>query len=189
MILVIDNYDSFVYNLVRYVVELGHEVQVRRNDAVTIDEIKDLRPTHILLSPGPCSPDEAGICVPLIQALGQSIPILGVCLGHQAIGQAFDANVIRAKHPIHGSTCQLIHQGDVIFKGLPSPVTVGCYYSLIVDHETVKHPLIITGWSDHGEVMALRHVAWPVYGVQFHPESILTPHGKQMVEQFILCTA
>lgn len=190
MILVINNYDSFVHNLSRYVIELGHEVVCRMNDAVTVEEIRDhIKPTHIIISPGPCSPTEAGVCVEVIRQLGAVIPILGVCLGHQAIGQAFGGVVQRAIHPLHGRTCQFIHQGDSIFSTLPSPMLVGCYYSLIVDHQTLPDSLIVTGWSEYGEVMALRHRTWPVYGVQFHPESILTPYGKDIVEHFLLCTA
>lgn len=187
VILLIDNYDSFVYNLARYVEELGFACAVYRNDAITLDEIRDqLRPTHIILSPGPCTPDEAGICMPLIQQLGPTVPILGVCLGHQAIGQAFGARVVRAQRPLHGMCAPIYHHNRDLFYRLPNPLQVGRYHSLIIARAGFPHEqLQITAISREGEIMALQHHTYPIYGVQFHPESILTARGYELLAAFL----
>lgn len=183
MILVIDNYDSFVENLARYIRELNHETFVIRNDAITIHEIEKLKPSHIVLSPGPCSPDEAGICLALIEHFAGEIPILGVCLGHQAIGQAFGAKVVRAIKPMHGKTSLITHQQKQIFANIFSPLTVARYHSLIV--QEVPDCLEVTATSKEGEIMALQHRKYPIYGVQFHPESFLTEHGHDLINNFL----
>ncbi|RME78495.1 MAG: bifunctional anthranilate synthase component II/anthranilate phosphoribosyltransferase [Chloroflexi bacterium] len=184
MILVIDNYDSFTYNLVQYLGELGYEVMVRRNDAITLDEIADLRPDEIVISPGPGTPDDAGISVPLIQRFYKEIPILGVCLGHQAIGQAFGGQVVRAKKVMHGKTSPVEHNGQGIFHNLPSPLTATRYHSLVVE-EPLPDCLEIIARGKDAEVMALRHKEYPVVGVQFHPESVLTEYGHEMLRNFL----
>jgi anthranilate synthase component II len=187
MILVIDNYDSFTYNLVQDLGELGAEVVVRRNDAVSVDEIGELAPSAIVLSPGPCTPKEAGVSVDTIRRWGSSIPILGVCLGHQAIGEAYGGEVVRAERVMHGKTSQVCHDGTGIFAGLPSPMEVMRYHSLIVERASIPESLEITAVSqdDPNEVHAVRHREHPVYGVQFHPESVMTPHGKELLHNFL----
>jgi anthranilate synthase/aminodeoxychorismate synthase-like glutamine amidotransferase len=185
MVLMIDNYDSFTYNLVQYLGELGQEVLVYRNDRITLEEIAALNPSHVILSPGPCTPNEAGICLDLIRHFAGRIPILGVCLGHQAIGQAFGGRVVRAPRLMHGKTSAIHHDGRTIFAGIPSPFTATRYHSLIVERETLPDCLEITAWTDMGEIMGLRHRELPVEGVQFHPESILTEHGHDLLANFL----
>lgn len=185
MILVIDNYDSFTYNLVQYLGELGEEVKVFRNDEISIQEIEALAPDHILISPGPCTPNEAGISLELLQHFKGIIPIFGVCLGHQAIGQAFGGNVIRAERLMHGKTSPIHHQGTSVFEGLESPFTATRYHSLIVERESLPDCLEITAETAEGEIMALRHKEYPIEGVQFHPESIITDHGHTMLRNFL----
>lgn len=184
-VLLIDNYDSFVYNLARYVQELGHTCEVHRNDRITLSEIEGMAPTHIMLSPGPCTPNEAGICLALIAAFLEKCPIVGICLGHQAIGQACGASVIRADHPMHGKADHVYHRGEDLFHGLPSPLTVGRYHSLVIDPATLKEPLRVQGTTALGEIMAIRHAQRPVFGLQFHPESILTERGHGFIENFL----
>ncbi|WP_054944008.1 aminodeoxychorismate/anthranilate synthase component II [Paenibacillus ihuae] len=185
MILVIDNYDSFTYNLVQYLGELGEEVKVHRNDEITIQEIEAMAPDHILISPGPCTPNEAGISLELLQHFKGVIPIFGVCLGHQAIGQAFGGNVIRAERLMHGKTSPIHHNGTSVFEGLESPFTATRYHSLIVERESLPDCLEITAETVEGEIMALRHKEYPIEGVQFHPESIITDHGHTMLRNFL----
>ena len=185
MILMIDNYDSFVYNLVQYLREMGKDVVVRRNDGVSLSAIKNMDPEHIIISPGPCSPDEAGISLAVINAFTGKIPILGVCLGHQAIGQAFGGRVVRAGRPVHGKTSAITHDGRGIFRGLPDTLVVGRYHSLLVEDESLPDCLEVTARTDEGEIMGLRHREYYVEGVQFHPESILTPYGKAMLANFL----
>ncbi|MGO4792099.1 aminodeoxychorismate/anthranilate synthase component II [Paenibacillus sp. 2KB_20] len=189
MILVIDNYDSFTYNLVQYLGELGEEVKVFRNDEIDIAGIEALAPDHILISPGPCTPNEAGISLDVISHFKGVIPIFGVCLGHQAIGQAFGGNVIRAERLMHGKTSAIQHTGGSVFEGLPVPFTATRYHSLIVEKETLPDELEITAWTEEGEIMGLRHKHYPIEGVQFHPESIITDHGHQMLRNFLKRTA
>lgn len=185
MILLIDNYDSFVYNLARYVAELGAEPVVRRNDAVTVEEIAALAPSHIIISPGPCTPNEAGISLEVIRRLGPHVPLLGVCLGHQAIGQAYGAEIVRATRPMHGKTSRIYHRGTGIFTGLPSPFTATRYHSLVIAPESVPPELAVTATADDGEIMAVQHATHPVTGVQFHPESVLTEYGYRMLDWFL----
>ncbi|MEK3719597.1 aminodeoxychorismate/anthranilate synthase component II [Paenibacillus sp. FSL H8-0034] len=185
MILVIDNYDSFTYNLVQYLGELGEQVEVRRNDEIDLDGIEALKPDHILISPGPCTPNEAGISLALIERFKGKIPILGVCLGHQSIGQVFGGDVIRAERLMHGKTSPIIHDGKTLFKGLPSPFTATRYHSLIVKRETLPDCLEISAETAEGEIMGLRHKEYPIEGVQFHPESIITDHGLQILKNFL----
>jgi len=187
MILVIDNYDSFTYNLVQYLGELGADVVVRRNDALDVDDVGAMDPSAIVLSPGPCTPKEAGITVDVIRRWGSSIPMLGVCLGHQAIGEAYGGDVVRADRVMHGKTSQIDHDGSGIFAGLPSPMEVMRYHSLIVDRRTLPESLDIVAVSkdDPSEVHAVKHREHPVYGVQFHPESVMTPHGKALLKNFL----
>jgi para-aminobenzoate synthetase component II len=185
MILVIDNYDSFTYNLVQYLGELGEEVQVRRNDEIGLEEIAALKPDHILISPGPCTPNEAGVSLALIERFKGEIPILGVCLGHQSIGQAFGGDVIRAERLMHGKTSQIHHDGKGLFRDLPNPFTATRYHSLIVKRETLPDCLEITAWTDEGEIMGLRHKEYAIEGVQFHPESIITQNGHKMLANFL----
>ena len=187
MILVIDNYDSFTYNLVQYLGELGAEVVVQRNDAVTIQEIEAMKPAALVLSPGPCAPAQAGITVAAIQAFGSRIPTLGVCLGHQAIGEAYGGRVIRAARAVHGKTSRVTHDGRDLFAGVPSPLVVGRYHSLVVERSTLPDALqvVATAEDDPEEIHALRHTSHPVWGVQFHPESVLTPNGKQLLKNFL----
>jgi anthranilate synthase component II len=187
MLLVIDNYDSFTYNLVQYLGELGAEVVVHRNDAITVEEVGRLAPDAIVLSPGPCAPAQAGVTVDVIRAWGDRIPTLGVCLGHQAIGEAYGGRVVRAARAVHGKTSRIAHDGTGLFEGVPSPMEVGRYHSLIVERETLPASLevVATAADDPREIHALRHVTHPVWGVQFHPESVLTPDGKQLLRNFL----
>jgi anthranilate synthase/aminodeoxychorismate synthase-like glutamine amidotransferase len=187
MILVIDNYDSFTYNLVQYLGELGTEPVVRRNDAVGVEEIAALAPKAIVLSPGPCTPREAGVTVPVVRRWGGTIPILGVCLGHQAIGEAYGGTVVRAKRVMHGKTSRITHDGSGLFEGLPSPLDVMRYHSLIVERESLPAELEIlaTSGDDPTEVQAMRHTRHPVWGVQFHPESVLTQNGMHLLQNFL----
>ena len=187
MILVIDNYDSFTYNLVQYLGELGAEVTVRRNDAVSVDEVGELAPAGIVLSPGPCTPKEAGVTVDVIRRWGSIIPTLGVCLGHQAIGEAYGGDVVRAVRVMHGKTSQICHDGSGVFAGLPSPMEVMRYHSLIVERRTMPESLeiVAVAQDDPLEVHAVKHREHPVYGVQFHPESVMTPHGKALLKNFL----
>jgi anthranilate synthase component II len=185
MLLLIDNYDSFTYNLYQYLAELGAEPLVRRNDEITVAEAKALRPTHLVLSPGPCTPREAGVCVALIQELGPRIPTLGVCLGHQCIGAAFGGSVTRAPDPVHGKLSQISHRGVGVFRGLPSPFAATRYHSLIVERATLPAELEVTAETNDGLVMGLRHREYPIEGVQFHPESILTREGKRLLANFL----
>ena len=185
MILVVDNYDSFTYNLVHYLAELGAETHVIRNDDLTAEEALALQPEAVLLSPGPCTPNEAGICLELISSAPESLPILGVCLGHQGIGQAFGGEVIRAKALMHGKTSPIHHAGESLFRDLPSPFTATRYHSLAVRRETLPDSLVVTAWTEDGEIMGLMHRTRPIHGVQFHPESIATEHGHAMLANFL----
>jgi para-aminobenzoate synthetase component 2 len=186
MILLIDNYDSFTYNLFHDIARLGEEVIVRRNDAVSIEDIRNLKPTSIFLSPGPRSPKEAGITVEVIREFYRVIPIMGVCLGHQAIGYAFGGNVIRAERIRHGKTSPIFHDGQTIYSGLPNPFEATRYHSLIVEREALPECLEISAWTEEGEIMGLRHREYKVEGVQFHPESILTPFGSSIIKNFVV---
>ena len=190
MLLMIDNYDSFTWNLVQYLQALGAEVRVERNDALTVDEIERLRPEKIVISPGPCTPDEAGVSLELIRRLGPTTPILGVCLGHQAIGQACGGRVVRAKRIMHGKTSPIRHRGQGVFAGLPDGYVATRYHSLVVDPDSLPDCLEVTAWTelDDGgfeEIMGLRHSEYPLEGVQFHPESILTEHGHALLQNFL----
>jgi anthranilate synthase/aminodeoxychorismate synthase-like glutamine amidotransferase len=185
MLLVIDNYDSFTYNLVQYFGELGAEMLVKRNDEITLDEIAALKPERICISPGPCTPNEAGISCDVIRKFGQSTPLLGVCLGHQSIGQVFGGDVVRAGRLMHGKTSPILHNGQGVFAGLPSPFEATRYHSLLVKRETFPAALEITAWTAEDEIMGLRHREYPIQGVQFHPESILTLEGKKLLKNFL----
>jgi len=189
MVFVLDNYDSFTYNLVQYIGEMGHEVGVRRNDQITVEEIERLRPERIVISPGPCTPQEAGISIDVIKRFAGRVPVLGVCLGHQAIGAAFGGNVIRAANLMHGKTSSVEHDGKTIFRGIPSPMTATRYHSLIVEEKGLPAELEISATCLDRDgsrvIMGLRHRKYAVEGVQFHPESVLTAHGKQMVRNFL----
>jgi anthranilate synthase/aminodeoxychorismate synthase-like glutamine amidotransferase len=185
MLLLIDNYDSFTYNLYQYLAELGAQVEVRRNDMVTLDEIEAMEPDHLVISPGPCTPHEAGLSCAIIERFGPSIPLLGVCLGHQAIGQVYGGRVIRAPEPMHGKTSMMHHKGQGVFQNLPAPFEANRYHSLIVERATLPHELEITAETADGLIMGLRHLTFPVEGVQFHPESILTPVGKDLLRNFL----
>ncbi len=185
MLLLIDNYDSFTYNLYQYLRELGAEVEVRRNDQVTLDEIEALQPERIVISPGPCTPNEAGLSCQIIETFGPHIPLLGVCLGHQAIGQVYGGHVIRAPEPMHGKTSLIYHQGEGAFQGLPAPFEANRYHSLIVERSTLPAELKVTASTVDGLIMGLRHRSYPVEGVQFHPESIMTPIGKDLLCNFL----
>jgi anthranilate synthase component 2 len=185
MVLMIDNYDSFTYNLVQYLGELGAAVQVVRNDEVTVDEVERLRPERIVISPGPCSPNEAGISLETIRRLGGVVPLLGVCLGHQAIGQAFGGKVVHAKTLMHGKTSPIHHAGGGVFRGLPSPFVATRYHSLAVERESLPDCLEVTAWTEDGEIMGLAHKSLAIEGVQFHPESILTEHGHALLRNFL----
>jgi len=185
MILLIDNYDSFVYNLARYVRELGAEPTVLRNDALSLDEVAALAPSHIVISPGPCSPAESGISTELVRRFGASIPILGVCLGHQCIGAAYGGEIVRALRPMHGKTSAIRHDSTGVFAGLPSPLTATRYHSLVIATGSLPESLRATARSDDGEIMAVQHHSHPVHGVQFHPESVLTEYGYRMLDNFL----
>ncbi len=189
MVFVLDNYDSFTYNLVQYLGELGASVEVRRNDEVTIHQIEALAPERIVVSPGPCTPQDAGISIELIRHFADKVPVLGVCLGHQAIGAAFGGQVVRAKTLMHGKTSSVEHDGRTIFRGIPSPLTATRYHSLIVREEDLPRDLEVSAWTSDRDgtrvIMGLRHRNFPVEGVQFHPESVLTSDGKQMIENFL----
>jgi len=189
MVFVLDNYDSFTYNLVQYLGELGAEVEVRRNDQITVEDVERMRPERIVLSPGPCTPQEAGISIELIRRMAGKAPILGVCLGHQAIGAAFGGNVVRARTLMHGKTSAVTHDDRTIFHGLPSPMTATRYHSLIVSERGLPKELSVSAWTTEasGErvIMGLRHKHLPVEGVQFHPESVLTDHGRKLIENFL----
>ena len=189
MLFVLDNYDSFTYNLVQLFGELGQDPVVYRNDALTVEEVLALKPRAAVLSPGPCTPRDAGILVPLVRALAGKIPVLGVCLGHQAIGEAFGGRVVRADRLMHGKTCPVLHEADELFEGIPSPVTGMRYHSLVVEPASLPQDLVITAWSadrpKDAEIMAMKHRKYPIYGVQFHPESIGTEHGKRLLENFL----
>ncbi len=185
MLLMIDNYDSFTFNLVQYLGELGEDVLVKRNDEITIAEIERLAPTRIVISPGPCSPNEAGISLAAIERFAGKIPLLGVCLGHQAIGQAFGGRIVHAKTLMHGKTSQVTHTNAGVFAGLPSPFRATRYHSLVVERESCPDCLEITAWTDDGEIMGVRHKSLAVEGVQFHPESIMSEHGHQLLSNFL----
>jgi para-aminobenzoate synthetase component II len=188
MILMIDNYDSFTYNLVQYLGEMGQELQVYRNDAISLEEIEEKAPDRILISPGPCTPNEAGISVPLVQRFAGRIPILGVCLGHQSIGQAFGGEIVRAGRLMHGKTSPIQHDGRTVFTGLPNPFEATRYHSLLVRRETLPDCFEISAETAEGEIMGLRHKELPVEGVQFHPESVLTTHGKELLRNFVFAS-
>lgn len=185
MILMIDNYDSFTYNLVQYVGELGEELQVYRNDKITIEEIERLAPDYLMISPGPCTPNEAGISMDVIRHFAGKIPILGVCLGHQSIGQVFGGKVVRAQRLMHGKTSDVFHDGQTIFRDIPSPYTAARYHSLLIEEGSLPEELEVTARTADGEIMAVRHRDYPIEGVQFHPESIITQHGKQLLKNFL----
>ncbi len=185
MLLMIDNYDSFTYNLVQYFGELGADVRVFRNDAITPDDIAAMKPDHIVISPGPCSPKEAGISVATIQRFAGKVPLLGVCLGHQSIGAAFGGEIVHAKKPMHGKTSLVQHLDKGVFAGLPNPFTATRYHSLAIRRETLPDCLEVTAWTEDGEIMGVRHKTIEVEGVQFHPESILTEHGHDMLRNFL----
>lgn len=185
MILVIDNYDSFTYNLVQVMGEMGADLQVERNDQITVDEIRTMQPSHIVISPGPGDPDDSGVSLEVLREMGATTPILGVCLGHQCIGQAYGGVVSRAPHLMHGKTSMVYHEGDGIFEGLPNPFEATRYHSLIVLEETVPDCLTVTARTDDGLIMGMQHKHFPVYGVQFHPESILTTHGPRLLKNFL----
>jgi len=188
MILMIDNYDSFTYNLVQYLGELGAEVKTVRNDAVTVDDIRQMKPEGIVISPGPCTPNEAGISVQLVEELGKFVPILGVCLGHQCIGQAFGAKIVRAERIMHGKTSLIFHRSQGVFAGLPQPFEATRYHSLVVENSDIPEELSVMAWTEYQgdhEIMGLKHRTFPVQGVQFHPESILTRCGHDLLKNFL----
>lgn len=185
MLLMIDNYDSFTYNLVQYFGELGEDVRTFRNDEITLEQIAALNPDRICISPGPCTPHEAGVSVPVLQQFAGKLPILGVCLGHQSIGAAFGGNVIRAKQVMHGKTSIIHHTGIGVFKDLPSPYTIIRYHSLAIERESLPDCLEVTAWTEDGEIMGVRHKEFAIEGVQFHPESILSEHGHALLKNFL----
>jgi len=189
LIFVLDNYDSFTYNLVQYIGELGGQVEVRRNDQVTVNQVEDMNPERIVVSPGPCTPDEAGISIDLIRHFAGKVPVLGVCLGHQAIGEAFGGNVVRAAHLMHGKTSPVMHDNRTVFQGLPMPMTATRYHSLIVEEKNLPAELEVSAWTTEKDgtrtIMGLRHRRFAVEGVQFHPESVLTDAGKKLVGNFL----
>jgi anthranilate synthase component 2 len=188
MLLMIDNYDSFTYNLVQYLGELGQEVVVYRNDEITLDQIAELKPDRVVISPGPCTPNEAGVSVPLVQRYAGQIPILGVCLGHQSIGQAFGGRIVHAAHVMHGKTSPIYHKDIGVFKGLKAPLTATRYHSLVIERASLPEALEITAWTEDGDIMGVRHRSLPVEGVQFHPESILTEQGHELLRNFLAQT-
>lgn len=185
MIVMVDNYDSFTFNLVQYFGEWEKDIRVFRNDQITVDEIRAMKPDHIVISPGPCTPNEAGISVEVVKQLGPEFPLLGVCLGHQSIGQAFGGDVVRADRIMHGKTSPILHNGNALFQELPSPFIATRYHSLIIKRDTCPDDLEITAETSEGEIMAVAHKRYPIWGVQFHPESILTEQGKQIVKNFL----
>lgn len=185
MVFVLDNYDSFTYNLVQYLGELGEDVQVFRNDEITVDEIERLKPQRVVISPGPCTPNEAGISLDLVRRFSGKMPILGVCLGHQAIGQAFGGKIVHAQTLMHGKTSAIRHENCGVFQGLPNPLTATRYHSLVIERESLPDCLVVTAHTDDGEIMGVRHRTLPVEGVQFHPESILTEHGHELLANFL----
>ena len=185
MILLLDNYDSFVYNLARYVRELGETPSVHRNDTLTVEDVAAMAPSHIIISPGPCSPSESGISTDVVRRLGATIPILGVCLGHQCIGAAYGGEIVRAGQPMHGKTSMIHHRGEGIFRGLPAPFRATRYHSLVIAPASMPDDLEVTATSEDGEIMAVQHRRHPVHGVQFHPESVLTEHGYRLVDHFL----
>ena len=185
MLLMIDNYDSFTYNLVQYLGELGQEVVVYRNDEIALDEIEALHPERIVISPGPCTPNEAGVSVPLIRRFAGQVPILGVCLGHQSIGQAFGGRIVHAKQLMHGKTSAVHHANQGVFRGLHEPLTATRYHSLVIERESLPAELEVTAWTDDGEIMGVRHRTLAIEGVQFHPESILTEQGHELLGNFL----
>jgi len=183
-VLVIDNYDSFTYNLVQYLGELGAEVLVRRNDEVTPEEVAALRPNRIVVSPGPCTPNEAGVSVELIEKVGGGTPLLGVCLGHQSIGQAFGARIVRGE-PVHGKTAKILHDGEGVYAGIDQGFEATRYHSLVIEPESMPECLVVTSRTEDGTIMGVRHRDYPVEGVQFHPESVLTRHGRDLLKNFL----
>jgi anthranilate synthase/aminodeoxychorismate synthase-like glutamine amidotransferase len=186
MILLLDNYDSFVYNLARYVRELGETPSVHRNDTLTVEDVSAMAPSHIIISPGPCSPSESGISTDVVRRLGATIPILGVCLGHQCIGHVFGGEVIRNERVMHGKTSMIHHDGRGIYRGLPNPFEATRYHSLVIKRETFDNPdFVVSAWTEEGEIMGVRHRAWPLHGVQFHPESFLTLEGPRLLANFV----
>ncbi len=190
MLIMIDNYDSFTYNIVQYLGELGAQVEVYRNDEISVTEIKNKKPKHIVLSPGPCTPDKAGISLEVIKTFSGHIPLLGICLGHQSIGQAFGGKVVRAKEIMHGKTSMIHHKGESVFAGLPSPYIATRYHSLVIERKSIPDCLQITAWTENDkgemdEIMGVRHKTLEVHGVQFHPESILTEHGHKLLKNFL----
>jgi anthranilate synthase component II len=186
MLLMIDNYDSFTYNLVQYFGELGEDVEVFRNDEITLDRIKQRHPDKIVISPGPCTPNEAGISLSLIRDYGGQVPTLGVCLGHQSIGQAFGGRIIHAKQIMHGKTSPIFHHDIGVFRGLPNPFIATRYHSLVIERASLPECLEITAWTEDGEIMGVRHKSLPIEGIQFHPESILSEHGHQLLRNFLV---
>jgi len=185
MLLMIDNYDSFTYNLVQYLGELGADIRVFRNNKITVQEIEELSPERIVISPGPCTPKEAGVSIDVIKHFAGKTPVLGVCLGHQSIGAAFGGNIIRAPRLMHGKTSLIYHDGETVYKGLPNPFEATRYHSLLIERETLPDCLYITAWTDAGEIMGVRHKEYIIEGVQFHPESILTAVGKDLLRNFL----
>jgi anthranilate synthase/aminodeoxychorismate synthase-like glutamine amidotransferase len=185
MVLLIDNYDSFTYNLVQYLEELGAPVRVSRNDAISLDEVERLHPQHVVISPGPCTPDEAGITLQMIERFAGRIPILGVCLGHQAIGQAFGGKVVRAKQVMHGKVSRIRHDGQGVFSGIPDDFVATRYHSLVLERSSLPECLNLTAQAEDGEIMGVRHRSLAVEGVQFHPEAMLTEHGHRLLENFV----
>jgi len=185
MLLMIDNYDSFTYNLVQYLGELGEEITVVRNDEITLDTVQQLNPAGIVISPGPCTPSEAGVSLDLINRFSGKIPILGVCLGHQSIGQAFGGKIVRAEKVMHGKTSPVFHDGEGVFQGIANPFMATRYHSLVIERSSLPDCLTISAWTEEGEIMGVRHRTLPVEGVQFHPESVLSEHGHQLLENFL----
>lgn len=185
MLLMIDNYDSFTYNLVQYFAELGEKIEVFRNDQITVDKIAALNPDRIVISPGPCTPNEAGISLSTIDQFAQDIPILGVCLGHQSIGQAFGGKIVHAKQLMHGKTSSIYHHNTGVFRNLPNPFTATRYHSLVIERASLPDCLEVTAWTEDGEIMGIRHKTLAIEGIQFHPESILSEHGHQMLQNFL----
>ena len=184
-VLVIDNYDSFTYNLVQYLGELGAEVLVRRNDEISTEEIPALHPDRIVVSPGPCTPNEAGVSLEVIEKAPEGVPVLGVCLGHQAIGQAYGGKVVRSKEPVHGKTARILHDGEGVYRELPQGFEATRYHSLVIEPESVPECLMVTSWTEDGVIMGIRHKELPVEGVQFHPESVLTGSGMSLLKNFL----